>query len=474
MPLRVKCPHCQAACAVSEQAAGRKVRCPRCQQAFQPEPPPAADAVTDASPPAAPPPRRRGDDLIPPQRKSKGSLIPPPPGGPSIKKTPSFAEREVRGLAVYLIIAAVGGVIMLGVIGAIAAWSLSRAVRPEQAPPAQAPAPSSSGPAPAGGGPAARDHGPPPAFEEWKVLAEHRLEQQGGVWHGAVSPDGKLLATASNAFLRLWDLTADPPTEKTSMRMPAGRSSALHFAPDSKTLFLGCIKDNSLRVLDVTGPQISERYKMHDWARCVWVVAHSPDGGTLAVGADDMTVWLYDVTGGLPKEKKVLRVENTTFGVKQLFFTRDGRRLILGTGAGAVRLWDVAGPEPKELAAHDGNSDTFLLPMALDGSTLAVARGKTVHLLDVSDTGFTEWMQLDKHPKALRAVSFSPDGRLLATTGTDGQIMLWKPGLDRPVLTKQRANTFGEVLFVPGSPDVRVVACMWSAPGTIYLFKVGK
>lgn len=324
-----------------------------------------------------------------------------------------------------------------------------------------------------GAAPQPRDHGPPPAYEEWTVLDEQRLEQKDGIWNAAISADGKTLATASNKFLRLWDLSAEKAREKALLNI-RGRSTALRFSPDGKTLFLG-LPDQTLRVLDVSGPRITERLRMKDWDKNVWYVTFSPDGKTLAVGADDMTVWLYDATADKPKEKTVFRVEKTTFGVKQLFFTPDGKRLILGTGAGAVRLWDVAAKEPKELAENKGKSDTFLLPMALspDGKILAVARGKTVHLLDVTEDGFTEWMKLDKHTKGLRAVNFSPDGKLLATTGTDGQIVFWKVGLDKPILVKQRAGTFFEVLFVPQSKDVRLIACNWNS-GAIYIFKVGK
>jgi WD40 repeat protein len=327
---------------------------------------------------------------------------------------------------------------------------------------------------PAEGKPAtrSRDHGPPPAHEEWSVLDEQRLEHKEGIWQAAISPDGKTLATTSTKFLRLWDLSADKPKEKASLSI-RGHSTALRFAPDGKTLFLGLF-DRTLRLLDVNGPRITERMQMKDWERHVWYVTYSRDGKTLAVGSDDMTVWLYDATAEKPKEKNVLRVAESG-GVKELFFTPDGKRLILGTGFGAVRMWDVAAKEPKELATNKGESDTFLLPMALspDGKILAVARRKTVHLLDVTENGFAEWMKLDKHTHAVRAVNFSPDGKLLATTGQDGKIMLWKVGLDKPILVKQRAYAFCEVLFVPRSKDVRLVACNWNT-GAIYLFKVGK
>jgi predicted Zn finger-like uncharacterized protein len=470
MPLSVTCPQCRTSCKITESAAHRKVRCPRCGSVFQPSGSAPAESALSTQP--APPRRAPEKELIPPPRKRSPSkeLIPPPADGPSVKKSSSFVEREIKGFVIIAIVGAISFVIMLGIIGLVAGW---RVLQSPPAPPkllqSEAEGVAESRPLPQ-----ARDHGPPPAAEEWKVLDEQRLEHKQGIWNAAVTRDGKTLATTSNAFLRLWDLAAMPPVEKASMSMPGGRSTALHFSPDDRTLYLG-VPGNKLHVLDVTGPKIVTRMVMKDWAGNVWFVTHSPDGKTLAVGADDMTVWLYDVTGDRPKEKTVIRVQKTALGVKELFFTPDGNRLILGTGAGAVRLWDLTANEPRELAAWDGPSDTFLLPMALspDGKVLAVARGKTVHLVDVTADAFAEWMTLRKHTGGLRAVNFSPDGNLLATTGTDGQIILWRMGLDKPILVKQRAKTFAEVLFVPGQPDVRVVACNWNS-GTIYLFKVGQ
>jgi WD40 repeat protein len=470
MPLKVKCPHCQAPCSVASATASRNLRCPSCQSSFQPAPAATVGEAIVVAESAAPPLPPRSNDLIPPSRKRpRNELIPPPPDGPSVKKTPSFVEREVHGLVVILLVGGVGFIVMLGLIAALVAWGLFKASPPGPHP---VETNSVSGLSPAA--PTPREHGPPPAAEAWTVLDEQRLEHKQGIWNVAITADGKTLATTSNSFLRLWDLSAVPPVEKASMPMLGGRSTALHFSPDGRTLFLG-VPGNELHLLDVTGPKITTRRVMKDWAGNVWSITHSPDGKTLAVGADDMTVWLYDVSGDQPKEKKVLRVQKTALGVKELLFTSDGNRIILGTGAGAVRLWDVAADELRELVSRDGESDTFLLPMALspDGKVLAVARAKTVHLLEVTEDGFTEWMKLTKHKSALRAVNFSPDGKLLATTGTDGQIILWQVGLEKPMLVKQRAKTFCAVLFVPGQPDVRIVACNWNS-GTIYLFKVGK
>jgi WD40 repeat protein/phage FluMu protein Com len=537
MPRQFRCPSCQVGCAVPEGAVGRKVRCPRCQTVFATEadtPPevlPADEAMV-----ADPPPRRsRSEPLIPARKQSRsGGLIPPPPGGKSIKASPSFAEREVRGAIVWVIVMGISALVMGGAIAGFLWWTARKELAPLPPPSAQkqtsqatvvAPVPPDNpgvapkdqavpGPPedlfvpvpPQAGEPVAankpdkpkpekpkaekpkrdkprpekgnellkpRDHGPAPAFEEWTVVDEQKLEHKDGIWNAAVSPDGKLLATAANTHLRLWDIEANPPREKTNIRMPVRSSNAMRFFPDGKTLALA-LPDNSLRLYDVAGEKISERLVMKDWAGRVFSLNFSPDGKTMVVGADDMTVWLYDITGEKPKEKKVFRVQKTGLGIKGVFFSPDGKRLVLGTGAGAVRLWDVEVKEPQEIAGVQGRTESFKIPMSLspDGQVLAVARGKQVHLMDVLPEGFAEWMVLaGRHNGTLWSAAFSPDGKLLATTGADGQIVLWKVGLDRPILVKQRPKTYSEVLFVPGGKSVRVVACNWNT-GTIYLFTV--
>ena len=82
----------------------------------------------------------------------------------------------------------------------------------------------------------------------------------------------------------------------------------------------------------------------------VLCVAYAPDGKTLATGAMDGTVRLWDAATG--KEKAVLRGHRKS--VYAVAFSLNGKLLASGGGGMALRLWDAA--TGKRLAILKGHT----------------------------------------------------------------------------------------------------------------------
>jgi len=220
------------------------------------------------------------------------------------------------------------------------------------------------------------------ALLKWRIPTKE--EFQIAVRAVAFSPDGRLLATASDAGrVQLWDT----------------------------------VSGREVRVLCDDHPDTV-------------ALAFAPDGATLALNRG-ATVELWDVASGRLRQK----LEGHTAAVCALAYSADGRLLASGGKDMAVKLWDTAaGREPTALVGHRAQVDT--LAFSPDGRTLASGgHDQVVRLWHVA-TG-QELFALST-PYKVSAVAFAPDGRTLAGAGEEslgrGAVFLWRaPGTPPPL-----------------------------------------
>lgn len=236
----------------------------------------------------------------------------------------------------------------------------------------------------------------------------------GCIYAGLFSPDGKVLATRGGAGgLHLWSVATGAKLHE----LLGHEYDVLAFAysPDGRILASGG-DDRSIRFWDTSTGKEIEKAQAHN----AWVdgVAFSPDGKTVATIGGDAKLRLWDPATGRPLHK--INLPGRQNWGKHVVYLPDGKRLAASGRDGAVHFWEAAtggyvrgwSGIPPEIHGV-GLVDAFAI--SPEGTILAVSCFETVRLLDIA-TG-KEVLRL-KGPTGMPAwMSFSPDGRLLFTTG---------------------------------------------------------
>jgi hypothetical protein len=193
----------------------------------------------------------------------------------------------------------------------------------------------------------------------------------------------------------------------------------------------------------------------------VEAVAYSPDGRSIAAGAADGTIRLWDAANHTLRQA----IRTPASAVAALAFSPDGRQLAAIDGA-AIDLWDVAtGQHMRHL---DGDARPFALAYAPDGSLLAVARADGTVTL-VATAGDAAPRTLVGGQAALRTVAFGSNGAMVAAGGDDGQVHLWETASGATIRTLTAEG--GAVLALALSAQGTLAA--GSASGTITLWNAG-
>jgi WD40 repeat protein len=237
----------------------------------------------------------------------------------------------------------------------------------------------------------------------------------------ALTGDGQTLFVGAGEVIRVFDLESG----RLLRTLPGNEGTTkIALSPDGKLLASAGYKGVSLW-------ETESLRKVRQWkAGSVYSVTFSPDGKRLITGGEDgdRSIRVFDVAGGKEQFRLLWHQRKVNF----LACMPDSKTLVSGSWEGQILFTNLAtGEDVGALQRNDAQD--MVSALAPDGKSLAVAETRyqkrkpngvhAISLLDIP-TGRALWSFVSTSAERPQGLSFSPDGTILAalsgnSSGTD-------------------------------------------------------
>lgn len=277
-------------------------------------------------------------------------------------------------------------------------------------------------------------------------------------WDILYLPDGRHTITCSDdGSLRVWDLESGKQKGKSWEDKGSGTVWAIALSPGGKEVASGN-DDGIVRLWDIEMGKVTARWTGHSLA--VSSICWCPDGGQLVSGSNDGTARVWSVESG----KTVLGpIQTGHEHVRTVHYSPDATMIATGgrddDNEPSVKLWDIeTGKLLKTLKANPLAGEVLCLAWSSDVNTLISGS------LDMEGTGIRKFdtatgkqtAVLEGHKHLVKALSLSPNNRILASASSDKTTRLWNIENNQPIGPPLlHENAVRSAAF---SPDGRLLA----------------
>jgi len=233
----------------------------------------------------------------------------------------------------------------------------------------------------------------------------------------AWSPDGKLVALGAFQEVRL----VDSATSQTIATLPghAEQVRAVAWSPDG-TLIAAAgglpAQKGEIKLWNAASRAVLHTITGH--RDCIYAAVFSPDGKTLATASYDKLIKIWDTATG----QEIRTLKDHIDAIYALAFSPDGQRLISAAADRSVKVWNPATGERLYTMSEpiDGLNAIAISPK---GDLVAAAGlDKNIRIWQLGPTAATLKSTLIAHEDSVLQLSWSPDGKVLISSGADRTI----------------------------------------------------
>jgi hypothetical protein len=276
----------------------------------------------------------------------------------------------------------------------------------------------------------------------------------------AISPNGRWIATNDDKGVRLFDLQSSLIPHRIWAH--DGRVTRVAISPDGR-LLASAGDDGLVRVWDLASR--SRLFSFDQHKKPVTQLAFNHDGTLLASAGRDGAVRLWDPRSGA----EVAKFTGQPTDIGALAFAADGKFLLWTDPASFVHAADVKNPATPVTKIDTNLPGIRLLAFQPGGNHVIASNGKgTLSVFANEGTTWTEMSKLADHQQ-IHHLAFSSDGKTFVSAGSEPTATLWNAGTFKAIQSWKSPRAVAHSTAF--SPDNRHVV-LGAANGQVYIIRL--